>query len=122
MVVVVLGGHALLIVSAHIWRRGMSVCMGAQRKERGNRKSEKWNKMEEEGDRGRAERRALKEKCTACSPCHHFYTHYYIFSVSIRFSEKPRTEDVHYSALVTYKMFRQWRTMTAHTCHTPYSP
>lgn len=123
---VVLGGHALLIVSAHIWRGGeMSVCMGAQRKERGNGKSEKWNKMEEEGDREgeQREKGTEREMYSLFSLPPFFYTYtIQFFQRRFGFSEKPPTEDVDYSATVTYITFRQRRTMTARTCHTPYSP
>lgn len=124
--VVVLGGHALLIVSAHIWRGGeMSVCMGAQRKERGNGKSEKWNKMEEEGGREgeQREKGTEREMYSLFSLPPFFYTYTtQFFQRRLGFSEKPPTEDVDYSATVTYITFRQRRTMTARTCHTPYSP
>lgn len=97
--------------------------LGEKREEMGRvRNGIKWKRRETE--RESRERRALKEKCTACSRCHHFFYTYTIqfFQRRLGFSEKPPTEDVDYSATVTYITFRQRRTMTARTCHTPYSP
>lgn len=66
----------------------MSVCMGAQRKERGNGKSEKWNKMEEEGDREGEQREKGTERemySLFSLPPFFLHVHYSVFSASTRF-------------------------------------
>lgn len=88
----------------------VSVCMGARRKERGNGKSEKWNKMEEEGDREgeQREKGTEREMYSLFSLPPFFYTYTtQFFQCRLGFSEKPPTEDVDYSATVTYITFRQ---------------
>lgn len=87
--VVVLGG-ARPTVSAHIWRGGgVDECVhgSSERKERGNRKSEKWNKMEEEGDREgeQREKGTEREMYSLFSLPPFLHIHYSIFSVSTRF-------------------------------------